>query len=247
VHLEQNDIEYFNKSFAENHKFWTRLKGNPSFKGKTILDVGCGHGALCVDMASQGAKKVVGIDISNHRINFANSNIIQNYPELQSIIEFKCCDIFTLPKYKFDIIVSEDAFEHIIKPDKCLCEMKVRLKVNGKIYIGFSPLYNSPYGDHKRTEAIIPWGHLIFPEERLIKKLKKKYRERNIECIEDLGLNKMSFKEWKKLFNNSGLRLVYFKVNCSKNLIMRIFSLLRRVSYLEEYFSYNLYCILEKR
>lgn len=40
--------------------------------------------------------------------------------------------------------------------------------------VGFAPLYHSPYGDHKRTEALMPWGHLIFPENFLIKRLNKR-------------------------------------------------------------------------
>jgi len=39
---------------------------NPDFlKGKTVLDVGCGTGILCMFAAKAGAKKVVGIDLSS--------------------------------------------------------------------------------------------------------------------------------------------------------------------------------------
>ena len=57
-----NDLknsDYFKRGKVENPKFWSILKGWPSFKGLTVLDIGCGHGSLCVDMVSKGAKKVV--------------------------------------------------------------------------------------------------------------------------------------------------------------------------------------------
>ena len=31
--------------------FWRRLREKPNFKNKSILDFGCGHGALCLDIA----------------------------------------------------------------------------------------------------------------------------------------------------------------------------------------------------
>lgn len=35
------------------------------FKGKTVLDVGCGTGILCMFAAKAGAKRVIGVDMSN--------------------------------------------------------------------------------------------------------------------------------------------------------------------------------------
>ena len=44
--LEKHHLDYFNLGKKENEKFWRRLDEKPDFKGKTVLDFGCGPGTL---------------------------------------------------------------------------------------------------------------------------------------------------------------------------------------------------------
>jgi len=243
--LEKPDLEYFEKGITENPKLWSRFGGEPSFEGLRVLDVGCGHGSLCVDIASKGAKKVIGVDINERLIKFANEIVFQRFPQLKNKIDFLCCDITDLREDEFNIIISKNSFEHIINLDKAFVAMKQKLKIEGMMYIGFGPLWNSPYGDHRRTKAIIPWGHLIFSESFLINRVNK-HRQNKVFSLYDLGLNKLSLSEYKELFYNSGLTVLYFRANMSNNPISKLFTLLSRISFLEEYFTHQLYCILKK-
>lgn len=244
--LPEDGINYFKRGEHENPKFWSRLGGRPPMEGCSVLDVGCGHGSLCMDMALADAKKIVGLDMDSHRIEFASENLRQNYPELASIVEFNNLD---LKQYNtdlfFDYIISKDSFEHIIDLNEMLREMERRLKPGGKIYAGFGPLYNSPFGDHGRTRTLIPWGHLIVPETIIIRMFNKRC-ENKISSIHDLGLNRMSLSDYRKVFFESGLSIVRFHVNQSNRIISSIFSLIRRIPFLEEYFSHNIYCILQR-
>ncbi len=243
--LDEAELEYFNRGKTENPRFWDRLGGEPSFEDIKILDLGCGHGSLCVYMASKGAKHVIGIDINKELINFARENVSKNFPHLEDGITFLCCEVSELPENEFDIIVSKDTFEHIIDLDKVLDEMKTRLKKGGRIYVGFGPLYNSPHGDHGRAKAVIPWGHIIFPESILIKRLNKK-SQKKITSIQDLGLNKLSLAEYLRIFNQSDLSIIFLRVNASSKTSSKLFSQIRRIPFLEEYFSHNIYCVLER-
>ncbi|MBW4560909.1 MAG: class I SAM-dependent methyltransferase [Mojavia pulchra JT2-VF2] len=243
--LLQEDIDYFNRGEAENSKFWNRLGGMPLLKGLTVLDVGCGHGSLCINAALTGARKVVGLDTDSHRIDFANENLRQNYPQLTHIVEFKDIDLRHYDGLSFDVILSKDSFEHILDLDIVMAEMTKRLKSGGRIYIGFAPLYSSPWGDHHRTQIPIPWGHLIVSEQFIIQRLNRQ-RKQKISSIYDLGLNKMTLADYRSLFSNSGLYIVYLQTNVSKNIVMKLFSLFSRIKFLEEYFTHNLYSILEK-
>ena len=244
--LEKKHTKYFESGTLENKKFWDRLGGKPNFSEKSVLDFGCGHGSLCIDVASSGARKIIGVDLNKELIDFANSNLNHNYTIYKDRLYFKSFDLlnenFT---DKFDIILSKDTFEHTLNLDKVLKRMHDLLKPGGKAYIGFGPLYNSYNGDHYRTKTIFPWFHLLIPEKIIIRILNYKNKAK-IQKIEDLGLNKCSFKDYQNYFNNSPFNIKYFKKNCSNNPVAKIFNLISKIKLIEEYFTFNIYCILEK-
>lgn len=242
--LSEYDLDYFDKGKMENPRFWSRLGETPRLEGAKILDVGCGHGSLCVQMALAGAACVIGVDLDEDRVAFAQENLRTNYPALTNI-EFRCVDLSDLPENDFDIIVSKDTFEHIIGLDICIDSLAQRLRPGGRLYAGFGPLYHSPFGDHRRTRAGFPWGHVIIPEPILLWRLRKRGRM-HVDQVYDLGLNKLSVWDYRLLSKQSGLRVVRFQVNVSHNPISKVFKLLSYVPGIGKYFAHNLYCILEK-
>jgi len=247
-----SDIEIcYQQRSRKNGRFWSRLGGQPPLAGLKILDLGCGHGSLSVDMALRGAGMVTGIDINRCRIDFAIKNTQLRFPQLSHNLEFKCCDLRELPRNYtgYDAIVSYAVFEHVLDLEAVIKEITTRLKTGGKVFIGFGPLYNSPFGAHSRINRKlllnIPWAHLFVPESLLVKMVNKKNGIK-IKNIQDLGLNKFSLKQYERLLFNSGLKIVYYKVNAGNSLLSELFSFMRRISLFKEFFSYNIYCILEK-
>lgn len=76
------------------------------FKGKVVLDVGCGTGILCMFAKKAGAKHVYGIDMSSI-IDHAKVIIKNNNMEKDiTLIKGKAEEV-TLPVEKVDIIISE--------------------------------------------------------------------------------------------------------------------------------------------
>ncbi|KAL9653153.1 hypothetical protein ABK040_006369 [Willaertia magna] len=79
------------------------------FEGKVVLDIGCGTGILSLFAAKAGAKKVIGIDMSDI-IDKARQIVEDNgYSHVIELIKGKVEDIETLPGGidKVDIIISE--------------------------------------------------------------------------------------------------------------------------------------------
>ncbi|GAB3174247.1 class I SAM-dependent methyltransferase [Telluribacter humicola] len=96
------------------------------FKDKSILDVGCGDGALLYAIHnSYSHKLLMGIDIST----ITPTDISDNIKFInEDIIKF---DI----KYKFDVVVLDNVYEHISKRDKdfLLDSISNAVKRNGKV------------------------------------------------------------------------------------------------------------------
>jgi len=236
--LNPKDVKYFKNGFEENKKFWKRLNIFPSFKNKLVLDFGCGHGAMCVDIAKRKVNKILGIDKNTKLINFAKKNITYNFNTLKKKIFFhKNLYNINLTK-KFDYIISKDTFEHTVGLKKVLDFFFKILKKNGKVFIGFGPVYYFYNGDHGRTNSFFPWGHLVLPKNFLFYNKAKK--------IEELGLNGYSHEKYIEIIKNSKFQIEYLKENKSDHSIFLLINLLRKINFLKKILTNNLYIILKK-
>jgi ubiquinone/menaquinone biosynthesis C-methylase UbiE len=247
----QEDIDYFNLGELENSDFWSRFGGMPNFEGQHVLDLGCGHGRMCVDIAAADASRVVGVDLDEHRITFAKEYTRLHYPHLANRLEFLNIDIEDYDGPPFDHMVSKSTFEHVIRVEEVLAEMKKRLKPGGKIFLGFGPLYYSPFGDHGWTKSRFPWGHVFQTDSMIVNRLNRG-REDKISTIYDLGLNKMAPADFRREFAESGMKVLFYGENLvmpsasnKRRMAGRVVSVFRRIPFLEKYFTVNIFCLLE--
>lgn len=92
------------------------------FKDKVVLDVGCGTGILCMFAAKAGARKVIGVDMSNI-IDQAKIIVKDNHlDDTITLIKGKMEEI-VLPVEKVDIIISE-VFVQLISVDGVLFALR---------------------------------------------------------------------------------------------------------------------------
>lgn len=81
----------------------------PDLKEKKVLDLGCGYGEHCMEYVKKGAKKVVGIDISEKMLEVAGRE--NAAPEIE-YIRMPMEDIGQL-EGKFDVVISSLALHYV--------------------------------------------------------------------------------------------------------------------------------------
>ena len=101
----------------------------PDFKGKRVLDLGCGYGWHCIYAMENGASSAVGIDISHKMLEVAKEKT--HFQE----VEYRCCAIedVDLPVESFDIILSSLAFHYIEAYEDLINNLYKMLKPNGTL------------------------------------------------------------------------------------------------------------------
>lgn len=99
--------------------------------GLSVLDVGCGSGAITADIAQRTRGKVVGIDFSEHLIELAQKNYA-NLPNLS----FEVANINDyVSSEKFDLVIAARTLQWVNNPAEVVQKMASLLKKGGKISI----------------------------------------------------------------------------------------------------------------
>lgn len=139
--MKQN--KYEDKTFFDKYSSMNRskqgLKGAgewhelrkilPTFEDKRVLDLGCGFGWHCQFAIENGARSVIGVDISQKMLNEA-----RNKTESANI-QYLCMPIeeIDFPENSFDIIISSLALHYIQSFEEVLNRISKCISKGGKL------------------------------------------------------------------------------------------------------------------
>ncbi len=130
----------------------------------SVLEIGCGEAGNLKPFLDMGCKRVVGIDISEGKIN-NGKKFFSDHPNIANL-ELIAENIYdTVSPEEFDIIISRDVIEHIPNQELFMARCRDFLKPNGIYFIGFPPWYN-PFGGHQqmlkhKIFSKLPYFHII--------------------------------------------------------------------------------------
>jgi ubiquinone/menaquinone biosynthesis C-methylase UbiE len=159
VEAYQNWLEKDGEDLYEH--FYSK---HASFSGKCVLDLACGHGGKAAVYGRKDPEFICGIDLNTAVIREAKDHL----KELKISAEFAGADAEGLPfqDSTFDLVISDDGFDHFKRPGKVLDEIARVLKHDGAALISFTPYYVTDCS-HMREYLQVPWHHVFFSRNAL--------------------------------------------------------------------------------
>ena len=164
--------------------------GKDDYKDKTVLDMGCGTGEYALWYASNGAKEVTGVDLSEGSLALANQK--KNESAIDNVT-FHRMNVLELdfPDNSFDYVYSVGVLHHTGDPETGLKEMCRVVKPGGVIVISLYNTYSRIVLRAKQTickilggddiEKRAKIGRILFPITMY--QLNKRYHDTNYELI----------------------------------------------------------------
>lgn len=235
----------FDYHLGTTFEFWRRFGGIPDLTGKRVLDFGAGTGGMVRRLLDNGAAEVVGIDISDYAIEFGQEKLKDFGPRARLIAG----DIRDLDIGDFDVIVSQNTLEHVMPLREVTEAVVARARPGADIYFGFSPLWYSPFGHHGYPQTRLPWHHLFFGDESVLRSMKSVSGKTYADAF-DAGFNKATPDQFEAVFNILPVKIVSLKKNVVsggwKQRVATVFNPIANLAPLRKYMTVSMYAHLRK-
>jgi SAM-dependent methyltransferase len=236
-----------------------------SFEGKTVVELGCSEGYLLEAFLADQTFEAIGVDNDPDALQFARmrrGNLIRFLQSTDASIP--------LPDESVDVIYSIDTFEHLMALREMMLDCHRILRPGGRMLILFGPYYN-PYGAHLEDTVPVPWLNTVFSMRTLLEVAAHLHERGDLEPAfywydsftgEQRPNPYLDRERWERFLNHitvrsfrRTLRSLPFEVAHFEKIgfggktfpLARHAQVLAKLPLLEELFTKNVFCVLDKR
>jgi len=201
-----DDFSHHKEEFYRTYEI---IRPHITLTDKIVLNLCSGSGLHTGFLVRKGAQ-VTGIDILDYETLWGGNfkgKLLEIFRDNNEPFDGSKCQFILMNAENllfrdelFDFVYCINAFEHIRDPSNALLEIWRVLKPGGFAFIQFDPLFYCDTGSHMSDFLPEPWGHLVYPEEEYVEKL------RCVNCPEEMihdfrwGLNRKKMSYFIKLF-----------------------------------------------
>jgi SAM-dependent methyltransferase len=207
-------------------------------RSKRVLDYGCGVGHQSIALVEKFGCSVVGIDTNSKTLKKAaeNARARDISSERLQFAEAIQADF----RNSFDVVISQNSFEHFADPVGILDDMGRLLNDSGIILLTFGPPWLAPYGSHMQFFCKVPWVNVLFPEE-VVMNVRNRFRGDGAKQYQDVesGLNRMTVRKFESIVSSCNLKIRSCNYECVKGL-----DGLARLPLLREFFINHISAVL---
>ncbi|WP_299193183.1 class I SAM-dependent methyltransferase [uncultured Erythrobacter sp.] len=203
-------------AFWHEHRFgefWARFGGMPDVAGKRMIDFGCGRGGMVQRLMEAGAASALGIELDEDYVDFATRKVASQW---DGRAQFVVDDIREMQLEQADIVVSSDTFEHVMSIPDTLRAVVNACKPGGELFIGFSPLWHSPFGHHHLINSRIPWAHLPRSSRAFLERLRDD-KGNHPHSIQQLGFNGAVPSEFREALKGLPVEVISARRNLASS------------------------------
>ena len=210
-------------------------KRGVSFKGATVLEIGCYGGGHAYALAELGAARVDGIDIPEYRIRETpgkamtaeNLSIQSSWmtrlretwadrfsqrcgQEVVDRVSFADMDAAQLDRAdNYDIVVSWQTLEHLIDLPRALQNMAAALHPGGVMVHEYNPFFGED-GGHSLCTLDFPWGHVRLSAKDFERYIRT-YRVDELDVAMNFfsgNLNRVTLEVFRRYSLEAGLEIL---------------------------------------
>ncbi|WP_026960444.1 class I SAM-dependent methyltransferase [Aliagarivorans taiwanensis] len=182
---------------------------------KRILDFGCDQGLQSIALAKLLNCQVLGVDINPKTLLKARGNA-REYQVSADHLSFTN-QLTPQMDGQFDVVISQNSFEHFHDPCHVLEQMRELSKPKGLVLLTFGPPWYSPYGSHMHFFCKLPWLNLLF-SEKAVMNVRSHFRDDGAKHYEEVesGLNKMSIRKFESIIRENQMHIHFKRYDCVK-------------------------------